>query len=123
MTGVFRIIPLRFPRVVKITIGRPVSRRVLARTPPEVSYSATWSRTHCAGLGAYSLSMGMTRLVVNSPDGGVVARRRPAAENWSHTEDFTCDRFRTQQGARRRWSQRCSGECVARSFAIRLGKY
>jgi hypothetical protein len=31
--------------------GSPVSRSVLARWPPERSYSSTWSLTHCSGLG------------------------------------------------------------------------
>jgi hypothetical protein len=40
--------------MVTTTIGIPVSRSVLARVPPDASYSATWSRTHAAVLGTYS---------------------------------------------------------------------
>ena len=35
-------------------MGMPVSSRVLARSPPDASYSATWSRTQSEGLGSYS---------------------------------------------------------------------
>src|SRR4051794_12693583 len=58
MSGVLRSLPVLFPRVVTTTIGRPVSRNVLARWPPEASYSATWSRTQPYGLGSYSPSSG-----------------------------------------------------------------
>src|SRR4051812_36436264 len=56
MSGVFRSLPLLLPRVVTMITGSPVSRRVLARWPPDLSYSSTWSRTHLAGLGSYSPS-------------------------------------------------------------------
>ena len=42
-----------------ITTGRPVSRRVVPRVPPELSYSSTWSRTQAAVLGSYSPSIGI----------------------------------------------------------------
>ena len=45
MTGLLRTLPLLAPRVVTTTMGMPVSISVLARWPPEASYSATWSRT------------------------------------------------------------------------------
>src|SRR6187431_1068100 len=58
MSGVLRSLPVLFPRVVTTTIGRPLSRNVLARRPPEASYSATCSRTQPYGLGSYSPSSG-----------------------------------------------------------------
>jgi hypothetical protein len=45
MSGVLRSLPVLLPRVVTTMIGRPVSRNVFARRPPEASYSATCSRT------------------------------------------------------------------------------
>src|SRR5262249_4881883 len=59
ITGVLRILPLLTPRLVTITTGRPVSRSVVPRVPPEPSYSSTWSRTHAAVLGSYSPSTGI----------------------------------------------------------------
>src|ERR1035438_4564501 len=47
--------------MVTMITGISVSPSVFPRWPPELSYSATWSRTHWAGLGSYSPSMGMTR--------------------------------------------------------------
>src|SRR4051812_17917412 len=61
MSGVLRSLPVLFPRVVTTTIGRPVSRKVLARRPPDASYSATCSRTQPYGLGSYSPSSGDMR--------------------------------------------------------------
>ena len=58
MSGVLRSLPVLLPRVVTTMIGRPVSRNVLARRPPEASYSATCSRTQPYGLGSYSPSSG-----------------------------------------------------------------
>ncbi|HXA72663.1 MAG TPA: hypothetical protein VNV83_00335 [Acidimicrobiales bacterium] len=48
----FRTLPLFAPRVVTTMMGISVSRSVLARWPPEASYSATWSRTQSQGLGS-----------------------------------------------------------------------
>ena len=52
ISGVFLILPLLLPRVVTITTGIPVSSRVLALLPPELSYSATWFLTHSEELGS-----------------------------------------------------------------------
>jgi hypothetical protein len=43
-----------------------VSRSVLARAPPDASYSATWSRTHPYGLGSYSPTSGMSKTVAKA---------------------------------------------------------
>src|SRR5580698_3658968 len=72
ISGVLRSFPLLLPRLVTMITGRPVSRSVLARWPPDASYSATWSRTHRAVLGSYSpsrlmkdtLRLGQQRLAV-----------------------------------------------------------
>src|SRR3954471_8852848 len=61
MSGVLRSLPDLFPRVVTTTIDRPLSRNVLARRPPDASYSATCSRTQPYGLGSYSPSSGDMR--------------------------------------------------------------
>ena len=52
MSGFLRSLPLLAPRLVTTMMGMPVSSSVLARVPPEASYSATWSRTHSDGLGS-----------------------------------------------------------------------
>ncbi len=54
MRGFLRTLPLLAPRLVTTMIGIPVSINVLARWPPEASYSATWFRTQSQGLGSYS---------------------------------------------------------------------
>src|SRR5215210_1029093 len=54
MSGFLRSAPDLRPTEVITTIGSWPPRRVLARAPPEASYSATWSRTHCSVLGTYS---------------------------------------------------------------------
>src|SRR5262244_2847467 len=66
-----------------ITTGRPVSRSVVPRVPPEPSYSSTWSRTQARVLGPYSPSTGMPS--VNTP-----------AELARHT---VCDRTAAAAGA------------------------
>ena len=64
--GFLRRAPDLRPTEVITTIGSLPPRRVLARAPPEASYSATWSRTHLALLGMYS----PTRRVMSGPTAG-----------------------------------------------------
>jgi hypothetical protein len=59
ITGVLRTLPLRAPRLVMITTGRPVSRSVVPCVPPELSYCSTCSRTQAHVLGSYSPSIVM----------------------------------------------------------------
>ncbi len=59
MSPILRTFPLFAPRIVTMMIGIPVSRSVLARVPPEASYSATCWATHDDALGSYSPVMGM----------------------------------------------------------------
>ena len=61
ITGSLRTFPLTRPRMVTMITGISVLPSVFPRLPPELSYSATWSRTHWAGLGSYSPSMDMPR--------------------------------------------------------------
>src|SRR5689334_17617383 len=56
MSGVLRILPDLAPSVVRTITGLP--RSVVPSVPPEPSYSSTWSRTHCSGLGWYSPTKG-----------------------------------------------------------------
>src|SRR5580704_8696099 len=50
-----------------ITTGSPVSRSVVPRVPPELSYSSTWSRTQAAVLGSYSPSIGIPLVNTMNP--------------------------------------------------------
>src|SRR6202042_3700541 len=81
ITGVLRTLPLRAPRLVMITTGRPVSRSVVPCVPPEPSYSSTWSRTHACGLGSYSSSALMALVNTSARCLGQPGRVVPAARS------------------------------------------
>src|SRR5215469_5224698 len=91
ITGVLRTLPLYTPRLVTITTGKPVSRSVVPRIPPELSYSSTWSRTQAFVLGSYSPSTGMpifnTRRLPGTRPGGT---ETPGNEccTWSGRRDL-----------------------------------
>src|SRR5699024_3678425 len=52
MTGVLRSLPELAPMLSTMITGMPFIS--VPSVPPDDSYSSTWSRTHFAGLGAYS---------------------------------------------------------------------
>src|SRR5436190_17984803 len=74
ISAVLRRVPLLLPRVVTMTMGNPVSSKVLASRPPERSYCSTWSRTHCHGLGTYSPSSATTWILRRMTDSGCATR-------------------------------------------------
>ncbi len=91
ITGILRILPLFAPRIVTMTTGRPVSQSVVPSVPPELSYSSTWSRIHCAGLGSYSPSRGIA-----------FTRRRVVKKGCPGREAYASARLRRPLGAPRR---------------------
>src|SRR5690606_32019287 len=60
ISAILRTFPDDAPRMVTTMTGIPVSRSVVARVPPDASYSATCSRTQSSALGSYSPSIGMS---------------------------------------------------------------
>src|SRR5262245_25951626 len=66
ISGFLRRAPDFRPTEVMTTIGSGPPRRVLARAPPDASYSSTWSRTHCRVLGMYSPSRRVTSVATTS---------------------------------------------------------
>src|SRR5690606_37154698 len=96
MRAILRTLPVRWPRMVTITAGRPVSRRVLPSRPPVRSYSATCSRTHSDVLGSYSPWSAMARTL-----------RRPPPQSSSVGSDRRRERGLWMDWVRFSWAPRC----------------
>src|SRR4051812_2935613 len=102
--AILRTLPLLLPLVVTTMTGSPVSRSVLARSPPDASYSATWSRTQSQALGSYSPWIGMAAGYDSSVDRWAFREPRDQAPSGRRVAGARCSVHPGELGASDGWS-------------------